>query len=133
MKQHCFRLVPPFALLFLVGCGSAGTGMPGDSGDYKVDLAFQPDPPTVGPAEVVLSLKDKEGRPAQGAKVRLERNMNHAGMEPVFAEASEAEPGTYKAALKFTMGGDWFVLVDATLSDGRKVKRKVDVRGVKSR
>jgi hypothetical protein len=31
------------------------------------------------------------------------------------------------------MGGDWFVLVSARLADGRQLKRKVDVPGVKSR
>jgi hypothetical protein len=59
--------------------------------------------------------------------------MNHAGMEPVFVDAKETEPGKYRADLKFTMGGDWFVLVSAALADGRKVNRKIDVPGVKSR
>ena len=30
-------------------------------------------------------------------------------MTPVFAEASEAEPGNYRATLQLTMGGDWVV------------------------
>ena len=63
--------------------------------------------------------------------MKLEGNMNHAGMTPVFADARETEPGKYEAALEFTMGGDWFVLVNVTLADGRKLSRKVDVRGVK--
>ena len=54
-------------------------------------------------------------------------------MKPVFADAREVEPGKYEAALELTMGGDWFVVVNGTLADGRKLKRKVDVPGVKSR
>jgi hypothetical protein len=59
--------------------------------------------------------------------------MNHAGMRPVFADAKEVEPGKYEATLELTMGGDWFVLITGTLPDGRKLHRKVDVPGVKSR
>jgi hypothetical protein len=29
------------------------------------------------------------------------------------------------------MAGDWFILVKATLPDGRKLERQVDVPGVK--
>ncbi len=31
------------------------------------------------------------------------------------------------------MGGDWFVLIDVSLADGRTLKKKVDLPGVKSR
>lgn len=128
------RPLPALAgLLVLVASGCPGSG-PGDAaGDVKVELAFAPHPPKVGPAEAAVTLADPGGQPVRGAAVKLEGNMNHAGMEPVFADAKEGEPGRYKADLVFTMGGDWFVLVTATLPDGRKLNRKVDVPGVKSR
>jgi hypothetical protein len=118
-----------FVLVFLATLGCAG-GATTESGDVKIDLAFRPDPPKVGQAAAVVTLADKDGQPIRGAKVKLEGDMNHAGMTPVFADAKEVEPGKYEAALEFTMGGDWFVLVNATLADGRKLTRKVDVRGV---
>ena len=85
----------------------------------------------MGQATAVVTLKDKDGAPIRGAAVKLEGNMNHAGMTPVFGDARETKPGKYQAPLDFTMGGDWFVLVNVTLADGRKVSRKVDVPGVK--
>jgi hypothetical protein len=52
-------------------------------------------------------------------------------MRPVFAEATEAGPGRYRAALEFTMAGDWVVLVHLTLPDGSRVERQFDVKGVR--
>jgi hypothetical protein len=92
-----------------------------------------PDPPAVGPATVTVTLQDDGGKPITGATVQVEGNMNHAGMEPVFGTAQEKNPGRYEAPLEFTMGGDWFLLINASLADGRKVNQKVDVAGVKSR
>ena len=83
-------------------------------------------------ATLVLNLTDTDNRPISGAKIELEGNMSHAGMTPVFSEATETEPGRYEAPLEFTMGGDWFILVKATLSDGRTLERQIDVPGVGS-
>ena len=81
-----------------------------------------PDPPKVGPAKAKITLTDKEGKPLQGAALKLEGNMNHAGMKPVFAVATETDPGRYEATLELTMGGDWFVLITGKLKDGRPLK-----------
>lgn len=83
---------------------------------------------------VSLTLADaKTAHPIEGAEVRLEGNMSHPGMKPVFGAAREVAPGKYEAALEFTMGGDWFILVDAKLRDGRALQKQVDVAGVRSR
>jgi YtkA-like len=132
MRRHpTSRRLPPalFALALLVAYGCTGAGTTESTG-VTIDLALRPDPPKVGKAAAVITLTDKAGRPVRGAAVKLEGNMNHAGMTPVFADAKEVEPGRYETELEFTMGGDWFVLVNVTLPDGRKLTRKVDVRGV---
>ena len=133
--RHLFRrgvLLCAVVTLTAAGCSAPGEGT-GPASDVKIDLAFQPDPPKVGDVETVVTLKDQQGQPIRGATVKLEGNMNHAGMEPSFAETKEAEPGQYRGTLKFTMGGDWFVLVTGTLPGGEKLKRKIDVPAVKSR
>jgi hypothetical protein len=114
--------------VFLVLAGCRGGG--GDLEDVTVDLALTPDPPHIGPAMVVVTLSDSKGQPIHGAEMSLEGNMNHAGMVPVLVEASEVVPGQYEAALEFTMGGDWFILVQARLPDGRSLEHQVDVPGV---
>jgi hypothetical protein len=95
-----------------------------------VDLTIDPDPPHIGPVTINLTLRDAQGQPIIGAQVELEGNMSHAGMVPVLARAVEVSPGAYSAPLEFTMGGDWFILVRATLPDGRSMERKFDVPGI---
>lgn len=68
--------------------------------------------------------------PVTGARIKLEGNMSHAGMVPVFADARETEPGRYQSSMELSMAGDWFVLVHVTLPDGRKLDRQFDIKGV---
>jgi hypothetical protein len=113
-------------LLLLAGCGRGGRDLPG----VGLDLLIEPSPPRIGPATVTVTLTDEGGQALGGARVELEGNMSHAGMVPVFAKATEVEPGLYQADLEFTMGGDWFILVRADLPDGRSMERQVDVPAV---
>jgi hypothetical protein len=113
-------------LLVLAGCSRGGKDLP----DVAMDLIVEPQPPQIGLARITISLADAGRQPISGARVALEGNMSHAGMVPVFAQASEVTPGRYQADLEFTMGGDWFILVRADLPDGRSMERKVDVPGV---
>ena len=111
------------------GCREPAKATP----DVLVEHELSPRPPRVGPAVFDLKIMDAvSSKPFRGARVRLEGNMTHAGMSPVFAEASEAEPGNYRATLEFTMAGDWVIIVHVALPDGRKVERQFDVKGVRA-
>jgi hypothetical protein len=112
----------------LMGCSGGGSGDGGLSVSYRLD----PAPPAVGSAALELRLVDPEGKPVKGATVELEANMNHAGMRPTFATLTETADGRYDGDVEFTMGGDWFLLMKATLADGRTVQRTLDVKGVRS-
>ena len=129
MKRNRGLLVTVLLLtvMVLVGCGRGQTS---DIDAIDIDLSVSPDPPTVGPATLVLTLTDEQGEPISGAALELEGNMSHAGMTPVFSQAEETEPGHYEAPLEFTMGGDWFVIVKASLPDGRALERQIDLPGV---
>ena len=130
MRLSFVCLIPVLTGLSMGCAGSAATQ---PVANVQAALLLQPDPPKVGTAEAIVTLTGQDGQAIQGAMVKLEGNMNHAGMEPVFADARESDPGHYQAVLEFTMGGDWYVLVNATLPDGRKLSQKIDVVGVKSR
>ena len=78
----------------------------------------------------MLRVADASGKPATGVRIKLEANMSHAGMTPVFAEARETEPGRYSSTMELSMAGDWFILVYMTLPDGGKVKRQFEIKGV---
>lgn len=138
LASACERLEPLWPLLLLLavtaacvlsGCNSEPSTAP----EIKVALEVSPDPPQTGQADVVVRLTDTANQPVSGAKLKLEGNMNHAGMKPSFSTLQEAEHGTYEGKLDFTMGGDWFVIVSAELSDGSKVDQKVDIPGVKAK
>ena len=110
----------------LVGCRGEGEELEG----VAVSLAVTPDPPRVGSTTVVVILNDAEGQPISGAAMSLEGNMSHAGMVPALDTAVEVAPGRYQATLELTMGGDWYIVVQATLPDGRSLEHRVDVPGV---
>jgi len=56
--------------------------------------------------------------------------MSHAGMVPVFADASEIEPGRYQSILKLSMAGDWTVIVHVNLPGNRKEDHNLEIKGV---
>jgi hypothetical protein len=115
-------------ILVAVGCRAEV----GDTDDVAVELTVMPQPAYVGPATVVVLLTDDQGAPIAGAKLLLEGNMTHPGMVPSLAEASEVSPGRYEAVLDLTMGGDWYILVQGELPDGRTLEHTADLPGVKS-
>lgn len=101
--------------------------------EMRVETEISPSPPRVGPITVNLKLTDfLTSKLVSGARIQVEGNMTHAGMTPVFANATELEPGRYRATLELTMSGDWVVLIHAALPDGRQIERRVDVKGVRA-
>jgi hypothetical protein len=120
----------------LAAVSGSGCGREKKAGEPPIGVAWElaPDPPAMGESTFFFTLTDSTtGSPVAGATVRLEGNMNHAGMKPVFSTAREIAPGQYEAPIEFTMGGDWFVSLEATLADGRVLHRQVDVPGVRAR
>jgi hypothetical protein len=101
--------------------------------EIALSWTIAPHPPAVGPARFLLMLTDKStGQLVSGARVQIEGNMSHPGMQPVFGAAREVVHGRYEAKLELTMAGDWIVLVDATLPDGRTVRRQMELPGVRA-
>ncbi|HVT92393.1 MAG TPA: FixH family protein [Bryobacteraceae bacterium] len=92
-----------------------------------------PQPVRVGPASIALTLATQSGAPVSGASVKIEGDMTHPGMGPVFAQAEAAGPGKYAGTLDFTMPGDWVVSVQASLPGGARFERRINVRGVAPR
>jgi hypothetical protein len=98
--------------------------------DLTLTHEVSPQPPRIGPLTITLRLADASGKPATGVSIKLEGNMSHAGMTPVFADARETEPGQYSSTMELSMTGDWYFVVHMTLRDGRKVERQFEIKGV---
>ena len=102
------------------------------SSDLTIEHEISPQPPRVGQVTLTFKLTDVSGKPVTGAVVKLEGNMSHAGMVPVFGEATEFEPGRYRTTLELSMAGDWYVVYTATLPDNRTFGRQFEIKRVVS-
>ena len=99
--------------------------------DLTLTHEVSPKPPRVGLTTITLKVADASGKPATGVDIKLEGNMSHAGMAPVFAGAKETEPGRYSSTMELSMAGDWYFVVHMTLADGRTLERQFEIKGVK--
>lgn len=125
-----FLLLLP-VLLALLSLTTACRGDAGDDLPVEARISVAPTPPLVGPALVVVELTDLAGDPVEGARVRVEGTMTHAGMVPVFADAEPTGGGRYRVQeFDFTMGGDWILRAHITLPDGTGGIREREVRVV---
>ncbi len=132
-SRWSYRTTAVLALVVAaLACGGCRESS-GTAGDVKFRVSISPQPPRVGPAALSAELLTARGEPVSGAKVSVEGNMNHAGMKPSLAVLVETAPGHYRGALEFTMGGDWILILEAQLPDGRRVEHRVDVPGVHGR
>jgi hypothetical protein len=117
------------ALYFsMIGCESSED----PTADIKLEWEITPTPPSVGQGTLNITLKDSTGQLLTGADVNIEGNMSHPGMQPILAEAEETETGVYSASIEFTMGGDWFFIIESTLPDDRVLERQINIAGVSS-
>ena len=110
--------------LFMAGCRSA------PSPEVFVAHQVLPQLPRVGQVEIRLRVTDASRKPLTGAQIKLEGNMSHAGMSPVFVDTLEVAPGEYRANMNLSMAGDWIVLVHLTLRDGATLERQFEIKGV---
>lgn len=116
------------ALLVTAGCQRASQQTAADQApEMAATLVVEPSPAAVGPATLQVRLADAGGAPVEGAHISLKGDMSHAGMAPVLAEASGGAGGLYQASWRWTMAGDWWVTLTATLPDGRTLVRRFDL------
>lgn len=108
--------------------GAACSRQPPVADDVIVEWTLSPRPPAVGAATVSeITLRDRSRNPVRGATLRIEAHMSHPGMAPVTATAAERAAGVYQSELRFTMRGEWILLVTGELSDGRRIEHRIDV------
>jgi len=121
-----------FVALVLMGCGriqnerftGGSDGLPNGVA-LEVTLSNTESLQVATSTEVQISLT-QNGQLVSGAALEIEGNMTHAGMEPVFATATEVAPGDYRALLEWTMGGDWLLTIRGTLPDGTVIEQQVN-------
>ena len=122
----------------LMGCGriqnerfTGGVGALPPGIELKVAVSETASLRMGTPAEAQITLTENSV-PLSGATLTVEGNMTHAGMEPIFATATEVAPGDYRARLEWTMGGEWLLIVHGTLADGTTFEQRFDGLTVQS-
>jgi hypothetical protein len=120
-------LVCSLSTACLFGC--AGSERP-DA--ISVTWTLEPSPPVVGePLTALLTLRDRDQKAITGARLRLEGVMSHPGMAPVTAAVIERGDGVYETALRFSMAGDWILIVTGDLPGGGQLKKQIEIAGVR--
>jgi len=75
--------------------------------------------------DFTFHLKNKENNPIENAQVKVEASMNHAGMIPIYAEATAQAGGIYRTRIKLTMDGDWILFLTIKKVDGAILKKEL--------
>ncbi len=122
-------------LVLVAAMTTAATGcVRRDAADSRVRVTWllAPQPPVAGAAELTVAPATPDGSPIEGATVRLEGHMSHAGMAPVIADGTERRPGEYLIPFTFTMAGDWVLLVSIVERDGTRTQQRIDVAAVRA-
>jgi hypothetical protein len=110
----------------LAGCHRGAAG----SSEVQILTQVEPQPPRVGKEEVTVRLTRSRGEQVVAAHVRIEADMDHPGMAPVFADTQEQHPGIYVAQIDLNMPGDWVLLEHVRLADGKQIEHQTNLKGV---
>jgi hypothetical protein len=111
---------------------AAACTRPAQARGLTFELNVTPAPASVGSARLQLRVLDAARQPVRGAQLKIEAQMSHPGMAPLVVTATERGNGLYEAELQFTMGGDWILIVEGSLSNGARVHHRIDVPNVRS-
>lgn len=73
----------------------------------------------VGETQVIARLRDQNGQAVdKPGRLSLRGDMDHAGMAPVFAEASAAVNGVFTLPFEWTMAGSWILEAQLNMPSG---------------
>lgn len=130
-KSITFYLLGMVILAFaLVGCRESQQQAQNPS-DINIDLRIDPQPAAVGDdTTLFITVTHSDDTPVENASISIRGDMNHAGMMPVLREPeeiSQVAPGEYTTPFEWTMGGEWFVVVNVTLDDDTRIMQEFDL------
>ncbi len=116
-----WRTRAALALLGLAACGAPSEPVVVRAAGIEIRAAAEPASPRVGENQILIELRDAEGRPVEGADLRTRVHMQAMGAMPAMggpAEVSELGGGRYRADYKLDMSGTWMLEVRAKPASG---------------
>jgi hypothetical protein len=115
--------------ILLVACAAASCARAADA--IAIAWSIEPAPATGAETVAGFTLEDEAGRPVRGARLRMDAHMSHPGMAPVTTTVTELGDGRYQGRIRFSMAGDWVLVVTGELPDGTRFTRQLEVAGVR--
>lgn len=125
-----FRIL---SLLLLILLSSSFTGCArreavDEAPELEVILEVVPAPASTGPSTLLIQIsKGPQGEVGEFL-IDVRGDMSHAGMTPVIVTGARGESGSYAIPFEWTMAGDWYITITATLPDGRRLLRTLPIQ-----
>ncbi len=113
-----------FVLVFVVNTNPSGTA---GSGNGDISLLTNPNPARTGKTTLIVSVKDKDGKSVDNAKVNFTLNMTSMNMGTQQGSATSQGNGQYAADGNFSMGGPWKISTQVTMPDGTNENKDFDI------
>ena len=115
------------SVLILTACsGSGGQASSTSSEGLLVTLNTNPAPPQLGQVELIVDVKDANGRAVDGASVTLKADMIGHSMGDLSGQATSQANGRYAIRANLSMAGEWQVDVQVKTAD-KDVKRRFKI------
>jgi Cu(I)/Ag(I) efflux system membrane fusion protein len=98
--------------LLLVACSKPPASQSTSAGDFRLELALVPDPPTTGENRLLVTVRDATGNPLDGAQLAFEYDMPAMGSMPQMKGGGTTEAlgkGRYSIRYPLQMPGDWML------------------------
>lgn len=92
-----------------------------------ISLSTDPNPLRLGQATFIISVKDKNGKPVNGATVSFDLNMTAMNMGTQQGKATEQGNGRYSAVGRLSMRGPWLLKTTVKMPDGSMVNKDFTV------
>ena len=81
------------------------------SGDVKIVVTSNPSPAVVGDVELILTITDKDGKPIEGAKVKVSANHTDMSGMGMSGQATDQGAGKYSIKAAIAESGNWVLTV----------------------
>lgn len=89
----------------------------------QISLTTDPNPPSMGPVNLIIMVKDDKGNLVKDATVAFDLNMTAMNMGTQQGTATPQGDGTYAATGRLSMRGPWKVSTNVVMPDGKQMNK----------
>lgn len=93
--------------VLIAACGSTTLSTATPSNEPIIELVTNPNPPTQGPVEIIVNVKDASGQPIANADVFVSGNHTEMTGMSMNGKATSLGNGRYAIKANFGMAGNW--------------------------